>query len=228
MKKVWFTALLAWIVASVLACGLYPVTLFDPCARYAPMADAFARGDFYYAFHPRFGVLFSVLSGVISLLAGLEGIYAVQVAAYFLLALAAVVMFFFARRLSGDESVAWWTFALTFLAPDFFRYALDGLREPGKCLVFSLLGYALVSHSSWPFAIALVLYIASFTYGFAASSILLALWCGWFLVRRERRMLPLPIFGWMLGTAAVTVCTHAYTGHWLPAPQLISQLGAWL
>ena len=228
MKKVWFTALLAWIVTSALACWLYPVTLYDPCARYAPMADAFARGDFYYAFHPRFGVLFSILSGTLSLLTGLDGIYAVQVAAYFLMAVAAVVMFFFARRLSDDETVAWWTFALTFLAPDFFRYALDGLREPCKCLVFALVGYALVSRRSWPFAVALALYVSSFTYGFASSCVLLALWCGWFLVRREWRMLPLPVLGWLLGTAVVTVCTHAYTGHWLPVPQFIPQLGAWL
>jgi len=228
MKKVWLVALLVWIVSSALACGLYPVTLFDPCARYAPMADAFARGDWYYAFHPRFGVLFSVLSGAVSFLTGLSGIYAIQVVACFLLTLAAVVMFAFARRISDSEPVAWWTFALTFLAPDFFRYAIDGLREPGKCLVFALIGYGVAARKSGSFALALFLYVTLQTYGFAASTALLFFWCLWFAVRREWRMLPLPILGWGIGTAVVTVLTHAYTGHWLPAPHFISQLGAWL
>jgi len=228
MKKVWIVALLTWIVSSALACGLYPVTLFDPCARYAPMADAFACGDWYYAFHPRFGFLFTSLAGLISFVTKLDGIYTVQISAYLLLALAAVVMFVFAKRLSDDESVAWWTFALTFLAPDFFRYALDGLREPGKCLVFALIGHGIVSRRSWSFALALFLYISLQTYGFAVSSVLLFLWCLWFLFRREWRMLPLPVLGWALGTVAVTFLTHAYTDHWLPAPQFIPKLGAWL
>jgi len=225
MKRVWTAALGSWALASVLACWLYPVTIFDPCARYAPMADAFARGDWYYAFHPRFGVVFSVLTGVVSFATGLPGICAVQVSAFLFLALSAAVMFAFARRLSGSETVAWWTFALTFLAPDFFRYALDGLREPCKCLVFALVGYAVVARRSGAFALALVLYVASFTYGFAAGSVLVFLWCLWFAWKREWRMLPLPVLGWALGTAAVTVLTHAYTGHWLPSPQFIPMLG---
>lgn len=228
MRKVWLSALLAWLVLSALACWLYPVTLFDPCARYAPMADAFARGDWYYAFHPRFGFVFTSLAGMLSAVTGLPGIYAVQIVAFLLLALAAVVMFAFARRLSDSDAVAWWTFALTLLAPDFFRYALDGLREPGKCLVFALIGYAVAVRRSWPLAVALFLYITTFTYGFAVASALVFVWCAWFLFRREWKMLPLPILGWTLGTAVVTVLTHAYTGHWLPAPQFIPKFGAWL
>jgi len=228
MKKVWIVAFLLWVVASALSCGLYPVTLFDPCARYAPMADAFACGDWFYAFHPRFGVVFTTLAGLVTFGTGLQGIYSVQVTAFLFLALSAVVMFAFARRLSGSESVAWWTFALTFLAPDYFRYALDGLREPTKCFVFALVGYAAVARCSGAFALALALYVASFAYGFAAASVLVFLWCLWFAWKREWKMLPLPVLGWTLGTAAVTVLTHAYTGHWLPSPQFIPTLGEWL
>lgn len=228
MKKVWLSALLFWVVVSVLACGLYPVTLFDPCARYAPMADAFACGDWYYAFHPRFGVLFTSLAGALTFVTGLPGICTVQIAAFLLLALSAVVMFAFTRHLSKSDTIAWWTFVLVLLAPDFFRYALDGLRDPSKCLVFALIGYTVVAPCSWAFALALLLYISSFTYGFAVSSVLVFLWglaCLW---RRDWTKLPLPMLGWVLGTAIMTVLTHAYTGHWLPAPQFIPKLGAWL
>jgi len=223
--KVWLAAGLYWVLASVLACGLYPVTMADSCARYAPMADAFARCDFYYAFHPRFGLVFEVVSGVLSFVTGLTGIHTVQIAAFLFLALAAVVMFAFAKRLGATDEAAWWTFVLTLLAPDFFRYALDGLREPGKCLVFALVGYGVVAKRSGAFALALFLYITLFTYGFAAASALAFLWCAWFLCRREWSKLPLPTVGWALGTAAVTVLTHACTGHWAPAPQFIGKLG---
>jgi len=226
--RVWLAAGLSWVLASALTCWLYPLTIADSCARYAPMADAFARGDFYYAFHPRFGLVFEVLSGVLSSVTGLPGIYTVQIASFLLLALSAAVTFAFAKRLGASDEAAWWTFALTLLAPDFFRYALDGLREPGKCLVFALVGYGVVSKRSGAFALALFLYITLFTYGFGAASVLLFLWCAWFLCRREWSKLPLPVLGWALGTAAVTVLTHAYTGHWVPAPQLIGKLGAWL
>jgi len=226
--KVWLAAALYWIGASALACWLYPVTVADSCARYAPMADAFARGDFYYAFHPRFGLLFETVAGGLSFVTGLPGIYTIQIAAVLLLALSAVVMFALVKRLGASDEVAWWTFALAALAPDFFRYALDGLREPGKCLVFALLGYAVVSRRSWAFALSLFLYITLFAYGFAAASMLLFLWCVWFACRREWANIPLPILGWVFGTAAVTVLTHAYTGHWLPLVQLIDKLGAWL
>lgn len=228
MKKVWLTALVFWVAVSALACWLYPVTLYDPCARYAPMADAFARGDFHYAFHPRFGVLFHVLTGALAWISGLAGIYCLQPVAFLFLVLSAVTMFAVVRRLSDSVKVAWWTFALVLVAPDFFRYALDGLREPVKCLVFALFGYSLVAKRSWPFALGLAMYIMTFTYGFGVASALLAVWCAHFAWRREWNRLPLPILGWSVGTAAVTVLTHAYTAHWLPAPQFISAFGRWL
>jgi len=226
--RVWLAAALYWMVASALACWLYPVTVADTCARYAPMADAFARGDFYYAYHPRFGLLFETLAGVLSWVTGLPGIYTVQIAAFLLLALSAVVLFGFAKRLGASDEVAWWTFAIVLLFPDFFRYALDGLRETGKCLVFALVGYGAAASCSGAIALAIFLYITLFAYGFAAASVLLFIWSVWFACRREWMKIPLPVLGWAVGTAAVTVLTHAYTGHWLPLLQLIDKLGAWL
>lgn len=228
MKKVWISAALFWLIVSALACWLYPVALYDPCARYAPMADAFAQGDFYYAFHPRFGVLFHLLTGALSAITGLQGLYCLQPVAFFFLALSGVVIFATAKRLTDSEKLAWWSFTLVLLMPDFFRYALDGLREPIKCLVFALFGYSIVSKKSWPFALGVVAYITSFTYGFVASSVLVFLWTVYWLLRHDWRKIILPIGGWVFGTGVVTVLTWAYTGHWVPAPQFIKILGRWL
>jgi len=228
LRKVWMAAGLYWVLAGVLSCWLYPVTMADSCARYAPMADAFARGDFRYAFHPGYGLTFEAVSGALSFATGLSGIHSVQLSAFLFLALSAVVMFAFVKRMGASNEAAWWTFALVLLAPDFFRYALDGLRETGKCLVFALVAYGVVARRSGAFALALFLYMTLFTYGFAAASVLLFLWCLWFAWRREWSRLPLPALGWALGTASVTVLTHAYTGHWVPVPQFIGKLGEWL
>lgn len=227
LKPLWM-ALLAWFVLSAMACALYPVTMSDTCSRYAPMADAFARGDWYYAFHPRYGALFTSLAGLFAFLTGLPGVCTVQIAAFFCLAMAALAMFAFVREMGLSESVAWWTFVLVLLAPDYFRYAIDGLRDPGKCLVFALIAYGVAARSGWALGLSLFLYITLFTYGFAVSSAFVFFACVVCACRRVWRPLPPIVFGWLLGTAVVTVLTHAYTGHWLPAPQFIPKFGAWL
>ena len=79
-KRVWLTVLAWWLAFGLLCTLLYPVTMSDSITRYAPMADAFAREDWRQVFHPRFGVLFEVLSGGLSWLTGLEGAKSVQVA----------------------------------------------------------------------------------------------------------------------------------------------------
>ena len=227
IAQVLLAGLACWLVFGALAVWLYPCCISDTMSRYAPMADAFARGDFYYAYHPRFGVLFETLAGLIASV-GPRGESAVQLAAFFLLAMGAVVMFFLARRLSGSREVAWWSFALSFLATDCFLYALDGLRDPGKCPVFALLGYGLVAGSGWAFGLGLFMYITLFAYGFVVSSLLVFAWCVRALWCREWRTMVGPVTGWTAGTLAVTILTHAYTGHWVPVAEFIKYVGRWL
>ena len=228
MRRVWLIAGIFWIVASALACWLYPVQIPDACSRYAPMADAFARGDFYLAFHPGYGLLFSCLAGSFAWIANVPGIYAVQLASFLLLALAGVAAFAFARRLTSSEQVAWWTFALVLLMPDFFINALDGLRESAHCLTFSLLGLGIVARNGRAFGLGLFLYIITFSYGFFVASVLLGLWCIWVGRERGLRVCIMPTLGWLVGTALVTVLVHAYTGHWVPVRHAIGILGRWL
>lgn len=48
-------SILYFILLATAAHFLYPVLIADTMNRYAPMADAFAAGDWFHAFHPRFG-----------------------------------------------------------------------------------------------------------------------------------------------------------------------------
>ena len=225
--KLALTISLYVLVGSLLCIAFYPVTISDTMARYAPMADAFARGDWYYAFHPRFGVLFQVVAGSIAWATGLNGGSAVQIAAILFLALAAIPLWYLVREIFG-EGVAWGAVALLLVSDDFTRYAMDGLRDSGKCLAFALLGLGAVRKESLWFGLGLFTLITLVSYGFAVASVLVFGWCIWALLSRNYKALPLAILGWGLGTACVSFLVHAYTGFWLPAPHYIEFFGRWL
>ena len=235
-RQVWFAALAYWVVFAILATLLYPVTMSDSITRYAPMADAFARGDWMKAFHPRFGVLFSVLSGSLAALTGMSGEHAIQVTGIGFLALSGVPIFFLVKRLFSSR-IAWMALVLLFVSDDLTRYAMDGLRDSGKCLAFALMGYGIVARRPIWMGFGLFMLISLFSYGFALGSVLVFVWCvGVLIVAMRKKVFDgevcwsilWPSLGWALGTAAVTILTHAYTGHWLPAPHFIKFLGGWL
>ena len=235
-KRVWLVALVYWAVFGLLCVWLYPVTMSDSITRYAPMADAFAQGDWCQAFHPRFGVLFPALSGALARLTGMSGEHAIQVVGVGFQALAGVPLFFLVKRIFG-ATVAWGALALLFVSDDLTRYAMDGLRDPGKCLAFALMGYGAVARRPFCIGLGLFVLISLFSYGFAVGSVFVFAWCVGVVVRAIRRgqldgesvaAIVWPSLGWALGTAAVTVLTHAYTGHWLPAPHFIKFVGGWL
>jgi len=226
-KKIWLVAIGYWIAVGIVCCLAYPVMMSDAAARYAPMADHFARGEWDLAFHPKFGVLFQVLSGTIAWLLGVSGDKAVQIAALGLLAFASVPLYFLTKEIFG-EKVAWWAVAILLLSDDFTRNSFDGLRESAKCLAFALLGYGAVSKKSLLYGLGVFILIATTSYGFALGCAFALGWTLYFLFKGEFRQLPLPVACWCLGTAAVVTLTHAFTGHWLPSPHYIKFLGAWL
>lgn len=234
-KRVWLTVLGYWFVFGLLCTILYPVLMSDSITRYAPMADAFAQGDWRQAFHPRFGVLFQVLCGSVSWLTGLPGAKSVQVVAVGFLALSGVPLFFLVKRLFNVR-VAWWSLALLFVCDDFTRYAMDGLRDVGKCLAFALIAYGAVEQKTLWIGLGLFCLIALVSYGFAVASVLVLAWCLYALATRPVpgsfldvwQPIVFPILGWMAGTASVTFMMHAYTGHWLPSPHYIKILGGLL
>ena len=226
MKKIWFVAFAYWVGVSLLTCWLYPCMLSDVISRYAPMADAFARGDWAYAFHPRFGVLFQCISGSLAWL-GLKGDCACQVTAILFLSLAAVPLWCLARKLF-DEEIAWWSVAMLLVCENFFANAMDGLRDDGKCLAFALIAWGAVSARTRWIGLGLFVLTSLVSYGFALGTSILFVWWVLQFATREPRRLVLPTLGWGLGTAAVTVMVHAFTKHWLPAPHFIKYVGDWL
>lgn len=227
MRKIWIVAIGYGLLMSALICLLCPCMISDTTFRYAPMADAFARGEWNLAFHPRFGVLFQCVAGSIVWLTGLHGDCACQVTATLFLSVSAVPLWFLARKLFG-ERVAWWSVAALLVCDDFTRYAMDGLRDVGKCLAFALLGLGAAEEKPHWFALGLVVLISLVSYGFAVASCLVFLWSLYMLWRKQYLKLALPAFGWAVGTASVTLMVHAFTGHWLPAPHFIKYVGDWL
>ena len=226
-RKVWMTVIGYWIVVSALCCFLYPVTIFDTISRYAPMADHFARGEWALAFHPRFGVLFEILTGSVVKCFGVSGDNAAQIVSVGFLSLSVVPLWFVVRQLF-DSRIAWWAVALMLVSDDFSRYALDGLRDTGKCLGFALIGLGAVSKKSHWYALGLFILVTLASYCFAVSAVLLFGWCAYWIFVGETKRLALSVVAWLIGGAAVVFMTHAFTGHWLPSPHYIKVLGGWL
>ena len=132
-----------WLVfALVILADLVMVRLFaypgnDMASRYAPMAEAFAAGDWRVAFHPRFGLLFSAVTGSISYLTGLNGFRSCQLAAMIFFWLTAFPLWSIYRRV-WDERVAAAGCLLYLLSSFLTRYAYFGLRESWKAFGIAL------------------------------------------------------------------------------------------
>lgn len=220
ITRVRLVAGLGWVVLTFLCWLLYPPTMSDTMARYAPMAEAFARGEWTLAFHPRFGVIFQVCAGTLAFL-GLPGDLACQATAIGALLLAGVAMWYVAERLF-DRETAWWTFALVALCEVFLGNAMDGLRDPVKCLAFAWLGRGVVERRAIWFALGLFVLMTVVSYGFALALVLLLGWYAW----QRRSWWPILLF--LLGTVVETVMVHAYTGYWVPVPQIVRIVGRFL
>lgn len=132
-----------WSVFGLVVLGdLVMVWLFafpgnDMASRYAPMAEAFAAGNWRVAFHPRFGLLFSAVTGSISFLTGLNGFRSCQVAAMIFFWLTTFPLWGIYRSI-WDERVAAAGCFLYLISSFLTRYAYFGLRESWKAFGIAL------------------------------------------------------------------------------------------
>ena len=220
LQKVWLLALGFFVALSAVCCLWRPATAADMVIRYAPMADAFARGEWYYAYHLRFGFLFMTLSGSIAWITGLDGIRACQISAILLLALSAVPVWCLAKAVF-DERAAWAAAVMTLVATEVFVYAIDGLRDTGRTLGMALCAFAFVRNRSWAMALGLLVLSTLRTDLMSVSGVLLGVWWLWKLYRREWRSLALPTIAWALGIFLMCALNHAYTGSWLPVGKMV-------
>ena len=202
-----------------------PMASTDTLCRYAPMAEAFTRGDWANAFHPRFAVGGTVVAGLLAFLPGFDGFTACTVSASLAWALCLVPVFRLAERVF-DTRTAWIALALFAICPQPLVWALEGLREPFKMLGLLLMVDALVRvrdeeggiGSALEAAVALV-----FLCLFKCDGILLACILGLAYACGDRfRVRTWALAGW--GVAVLQpMCwlVWSWTGYWLPAPHYV-------
>lgn len=139
------------LIPALISCAvlllLLPALLFselpklDVACRYAPMAEAFAAGDWEFAFHPRVTPLLPVCAGILAKLFPVSGWAACQMASALFLALSVFPVFFAIRRIYGFGNAVFASALIPFCSY-LMRLGYFGLRETAAVFGASLLLYA--------------------------------------------------------------------------------------
>ena len=107
----------------------------DTAFRYAPMAEAFARGDFRYAFHPRCQMLQPLVAGCLCAITGMSGLAACKFASLLFFMLGAVPLFYLAKAVF-DRKTTLLTVALYLVCFHLVNVlVLEGGRDAAKMFV---------------------------------------------------------------------------------------------
>lgn len=124
-----------WLIFVVLWLFLLPaIVMFDypqadVATRYAPMAEAFASGDWHFAFHPRIPPLLPVCAGVIVRVCSCDGALACRLAGALFLSFGLFPLYWGVRRMYGSRVAA--AAAMLYAGCAWlFRFGYYGLREP--------------------------------------------------------------------------------------------------
>ncbi len=115
----------------------------DVAARYAPMAEAFASGDFLYAFHPRTGFCHTVFAGSLAWLFSCDGFMAAKISSLIFMALGVFPLYGLARRIYSERVAVFSLFAYV-LSSQVMRLAYSGLRDSCKVFFILLAAYGLI------------------------------------------------------------------------------------
>jgi len=222
----WLAAGVASVTGIALAvfAAKYPLFATDAACRYAPMAEAFAAGDWGNAFHPRFGVGLSALAGLIRMFTGLDGYGACAAVSTFAWALGAIPVFSIGHRLFG-RGTAWFALVLYLLCPQPFIWGLKGLREPFKLLGFAMMADAVMDCRETRSR-------RSAVEACAAIWLLFTFKCDAILIGGVMAVAFAAFDGFRWNTLAVAIsgvlalqpmCALVYnwTGYWLPAPHFV-------
>lgn len=229
---VWATTVL--LTAHFLIVGLFffdPIGSWDVLVRYAPMAEAFAAGDWIDAYHPRFCVLFQVLTGIMVKFLGVSGLQACQIVAILFWGLSFPVLWIVLKRVF-DDLTAYIAALLLFLSVDLFLYAADGLRDDCRILpiLLSLLAFQYLlstdekKHtwkSSLAMAAAQVFSITLRADCLPISTIILGTFVVLAFVRRNGIVLIAPLLAWALSVGVVCGAVYWRTGWFVPSSQYI-------
>lgn len=227
LASLWIVSTIVWLLATIVFTSYYPVWMPDVVVRYAPMADAFAVGDFEMAFHPRFGVLFQVLTGIVRWSVAFDGLQSCQCVAAAFWAYSMIPLWAIARRIF-DHRTALLCVALLLIAPRPFGLALDGLRDDGRLLAMLLCALAFINGRSLYLALGSFILLTLRVDCYFIGTAVIGVWVLRAIVRRQWRSILLPAASWLIGSIAIITMIHHYTGHWVPAVQLIKYVGGWL
>ncbi len=115
----------------------------DVAARYIPMTQAFASGDFLYAFHPRTGFCHTVFAGILARIFSFDGFTAVKISSLIFMALGVFPLYGLARRIYS-ERVAVFSLLAYVLGSQVMRFAFSGLRDSCKVFFILLAAYGLI------------------------------------------------------------------------------------
>ena len=117
----------------------------DVAHRYAPMAEAFASGDWLYAFHPRIQPLQIVSGGIIAYLLPCTGFMALKIVSVLWFFAGMIIIWKLFREIYENKPwVAAAATAFYALFPYNIRMAAEGLRESSKTFILLLIAYGLV------------------------------------------------------------------------------------
>ncbi len=115
----------------------------DAAYRYAPAAEAFARGDWGYAFHPRLQFLHPFVSGIFVWLFSISGFLGAKLSGLLFYALG-VFPFFNLMKEVFCKKIAYWSLLFYLFASRLIILSASGLRESHKQFVILLLVLGLV------------------------------------------------------------------------------------
>lgn len=115
----------------------------DLAYRYAPMADAFARGEFQYAFHPRVQLLHPLIAGFFAMIPCVDGLLGCKISSMLFFVLGVIPFYFLMRRVFSLK-IANYAALLYLLCYDTLRLAFSGLRDVPKMFLLLFLTWILV------------------------------------------------------------------------------------
>ena len=226
---IWMCAVTTAVVVGTLSVLFYPVENPDCVARYAVMAEEFARGNWYESFHPRFCVLFQILTGSLVWLTGCEGVSACQIVSALFMGLAVVPYWYVMRRLFGSSAVAWISVGILVVIPRISGDAMNGLRDTGRILGIGMwvLGFLhMIDRKSLTWLQALgIFFLVTLKIDCFAPAALMCMASLITSIKLRTWSVALSCFlSFLLGAAAVCTMVWAYTGWFVPAPQYIGFL----
>ena len=232
-KLLLLCALLSSSIVATLAVLFYPVENPDCAARYALMAEAFARGDWYESFHPRFCVLFQVLTGSLTWLVGCSGQTACQIISATIMGLSVIPYWYVMRRLFGDSTIAWVSVGILIVIPRISGDAMNGLRDTGRILGIALwlLGFLRMmdrKSSAWLQAGGLFILVTLKIDCFLPAAVMCASTLVMAIRNRFWNVAITSPIAFISAMSLVCFMVWSYTGWFVPAPQYIAFLKGFL